>query len=329
MGDINSSPVTKRKIPNPSPPPAPRPEAVIATTRRYIKEMESARDQVLKMYGEAKAKRDIILTSCAREKLSLIRHYLAPSRMHLANYIKNRATNTIQDTVELMNRISDYAGRVYELLREAQNCKGETVVLKGGKATVTQVESRSCFRDPGMFGTPRLIFSNGKVAGFGVKMALGAEYVSSWDRDAGRADGVRGFITFGFAGINLRGGLWGPAVFLLGLSAGIGIGNLYGRNPNGQLVRRSETIPRAGLDLHMVAFAKGYMTLMMRGGYQASITSDSETDESQIRHGGYVGLGLEFYVPGLSKILSPEINLSYAGYEKGRHELSLNLAFRL
>jgi hypothetical protein len=308
------------------------PTNVLSKVRTDLKAMETAHTKVRTMYLHAKEKRDIIRTSCTHEKWVRIKNLIALARESFSFYLMKRVDSKTptQDAAALKKQIDRFRRHVGNIVKEAKVCKGEEIVLisKPTVTTTNEVSYRSCFRQPGVQGTPRLIFVNKRSAGFGIKFSVGAEYVSSWDKNAGRSDGARAVINLGLAGINLTGGRWGAAVFLLGLSGGIGFGNLYGRNSAGQMESSSEYTPRAGLDLHMLALARGYITLMLKGGYQVSLTKNRETEESQTHHGGYAGLGLEFYIPKFSRFLSPEINVTYTGYQKGRHEVAINALLR-
>jgi hypothetical protein len=197
-----------------------------------------------------------------------------------------------------------------------------------GDMKTSPATKRSCFREPGTHGSPRLILFNKKRIGFGAKFSALAEYVSSWDKEGKRSDGLRGVFSIGISGLNLSGGRWGRWIGLVGLTGGIGIGTLKVDDDSGQQRQITEYTPRAGVELHLVSLGRDRITLMLKGGYIFSMMKRTGEDEYTTQHGGYAGVGIEFIVSDMVKYFTPAINVAYGGYGKGRHELMASAGLR-
>jgi len=186
---------------------------------------------------------------------------------------------------------------------------------------------RSCFRESGRFGSPRLIITNGKTFGFGVKFGAEVAYVSSWQKDLNRMPGIGGIFSLELAGINLTGGRRNRyAIFLLSLHAAVGIAKLYRKEGAMPETQTMEYTPRIGLNLHTIAF--GFLSIALMGGYTVALFKEDGSKGYQKQQGAFAALAAEFFVSGLGKYLSPLITLTYSGYQHSHHELTASVGLR-
>ena len=298
-----------------------------AFVEEAMRTMNMARDKIAAALRESQQQKDIIATSCRYEKFGSIMNTLALARDYIVAYQRatdeDRASGSAAQV--LRQKIGQLKEMTLELAEEAKVCSGETIVV-GGKVKIET--SPSCFRYPGIYGAPRIMFANRRSVGFGIKFAGEAAYVSNWDKDATQSSGVRGIFTRGFSGINLtRGRTSGKSIFLLGLSIGAGYGSLYRRTPHGKFYQSTESIVRTGIDLTTFALGR-YAALVVKGGYQLGELETATRNAYKVRHGGYAGLGIELYIPGLMNFFTPEFTATYAGYDNGRNEFSAGITLR-
>jgi len=186
---------------------------------------------------------------------------------------------------------------------------------------------KKCFQHEGVYGSPRLIFSNKPYFGMGLKFGAAVQYRSIWKKGEDRTGGIGGAFEIGISGINFLGS---PpkkhAVMLLGIHAGIGIAKLMKISSLAQEQAFIEYTPRAGIDVHFVKFFS--LSLFLKGGYILSMVKNSGGGKSETRHGAYAGLGAEFDVKFLSRALSPFIEIIYSAIAGGRNELTVGAGLR-